>query len=220
MEYFLTKKRIKNIILRFDRYGNIKVSAPFWVKNNEINRFLDSKREWIESHQNLIKNNLPKYINGEKIMYFEDIYTLNLILSNRNKVEINNHILNIYARDLENPKKIEKMIFDFFIKRSNGYINEILSKYKNAINREVKYIKFRNMTSRWGSCSTRAATIRLNTLLFKKPKVCLEYVLLHELIHLIYANHGKDFYRLLESLMPNWREIKDILESKKTKESI
>ena len=69
------------------------------------------------------------------------------------------------------------------------------------------------MTSRWGSCSTRAATIRLNTLLFKKPLICLEYVLLHELVHLVHANHSKDFYSLLESLMPDWYRIRAILES-------
>lgn len=213
MQYLLTKKRIKNIILRVDRYGNIKISAPIWVKNDVIDRFINSKREWIESRQNAIKNNLTKYINGEKISYFENIYTLNLIYSNRNKVNIIDDVLNVYTTDLLNTKKIEKLIFGFFSKISNAYINEILYKYKNVITRDVKSIKFRNMTSRWGSCSTRAATIRLNTCLFKKPRICLEYVLLHELVHLVYANHGRDFYNLLESLMPNWRKIRDILES-------
>ena len=214
MQYLLTKKRIKNIILRLDKYGNIKVSTPFWVRNDVIDNFVDSKKEWIESRLNIIKNNLPKYISGEKIFYFENQYTLNLISSNRNKVDIIDNVLNIYSTDLLNTKKIEKLIFIFFSQLSNTYINEILHKYKNAINRDVKSIKFRNMTSRWGSCSTKAATIRLNTLLFKKPRICLEYVLLHELVHLIYANHSKDFYYLLTALMPNWREIKAILESK------
>ena len=214
MQYLLTKKRIKNIILRLDKYGNIKVSAPFWVRNDVIDNFVDSKKEWIESRLNIIKNNLPKYISGEKIFYFENQYTLNLISSNRNKVDIIDNVLNIYSTDLLNTKKIEKLIFIFFSQLSNTYINEILHKYKNVINRDVKSIKFRNMTSRWGSCSTKAATIRLNTLLFKKPRICLEYVLLHELVHLIYANHSKDFYYLLTALMPNWREIKAILESK------
>lgn len=209
----MTKKRIKNITLRLDKNGNIKVSAPIWVTNDVIDRFIESKREWIESRRNMIKNNLPKYISGEKIYYFDNVYTLNIISSNRNKVNIIDDVLNVYTRDVSNAKKIEKLIFDFFSRLSDAYISEILNKYKHAINRDVESIKFRNMTSRWGSCSTRAATIRLNTLLFKKPLICLEYVLLHELVHLVHANHSKDFYSLLESLMPNWYRIRAILES-------
>ena len=105
------------------------------------------------------------------------------------------------------------MINHYFTSLSNDYINSIIIKYSNAISRKVESVKFRNMTSRWGSCNVKNATITLNTILFRKPIICLEYVLLHELVHLVYANHSRDFYNLLESLMPNWREIKFILES-------
>ena len=213
MKYILTKKRIKNIILRLDKNGNIKVSAPIWVNNDVIDRFVDSKKEWIESRKNIIKNNLPKYANGEKIVFFDNVYILNIILCNKNKVDLNNDILNVYTKDNTNVKKIESMINHYFTSLSNDYINSIIIKYSNAISRKVESVKFRNMTSRWGSCNVKNATITLNTILFRKPIICLEYVLLHELVHLVYANHSRDFYNLLESLMPNWREIKFILES-------
>ncbi len=213
MEYILIKKRVKNITLRLDKNGDVKISAPIWVHDELIEKFLDSKREWIISRQNIIKNSLPKYISGEKILFFENEYILNIIEHNKYRVEINDNILNIYTRDISNTSKIEKLINSYFVKLSDGFMNKSISKYSSVINRNIKSIKFRNMTSRWGSCNTKNATITLNTLLFRKPYICFEYVLLHEMVHLVHPNHSKDFYNLLESLMPNWYKVKMILES-------
>lgn len=213
MQYKITRKYIKNIIIRLDKYGNIKVSAPHYVKLYDINHFVESNRTWIESRQKILANNRQTYENNAKIPYFEKYYTLRLIQHSRHKILLNGDYLDMQIQDINNTKKIEKSILAWYSNQSKMLIQSIISKYSNAISRDVCSIRFRSMTTRWGSCNTKKATITLNTILFSKPAICLEYVLLHELIHLIYANHGVEFYRLLESLMPNWRQIKKILEN-------
>lgn len=74
-------------------------------------------------------------------------------------------------------------------------------------------IQVRNMKTLWGSCTTTGNTIRLNLQLMKAPEECIEQVVLHELIHFRYGNHGSDFYALLNTLMPDWKDRKRALES-------
>ncbi|RAX51807.1 hypothetical protein CCY99_08380 [Helicobacter sp. 16-1353] len=213
MQYKITRKRIKNIIIRLDKYGNIKVSAPYWAKIIDINNFVESNKNWIETRQKKLINNIQRYENGIEISYFEHRYILKLMPYSKSRILQNGNYLEIWTPNIDDINKIEKLVLKWYISQSQDYIDSIISKYGNAINRDVCGIRFRRMTTRWGSCNVRKATISLNSILFSKPKICLEYVLLHELVHLIHANHSRKFYDVLESLMPNWRKIKNILET-------
>lgn len=213
MQYKIIRKNIKSIVIRLDKYGDIRVSAPNWIKLSDIDNFVESKKHWIGIRQERLKNNLQKYENNARIPYFETSYILKLIPNPRSKILQNGDYLEIWMPNFDDIKKIEKLILRWYNDKSKSDVYSIISKYQNAINREVSSIRFRNMTTRWGSCNVKKATIILNTTLFSKPKICFEYVLLHELVHLIHANHGAEFYNVLESIMPNWIEIKRILES-------
>lgn len=213
MQYKIIRKNIKSIVIRLDKYGDIRVSAPYWIKLSDIDNFVESKKHWIGIRQERLKNNLQKYENNARIPYFETSYILKLMPNPRSKILQNGDYLEIWTPNFDDVKKIEKLILRWYNDKSKSDVCSIISKYQNTINREVNSIRFRNMTTRWGSCNVKKATITLNTTLFSKPKICFEYVLLHELVHLIHANHGAGFYNVLESLMPNWIEIKRILES-------
>lgn len=213
MQYKIIRKNIKSIVIRLDKYGDIRVSAPHWIKLSDIDNFVESKKHWIGIRQERLKNNLQKYENNARIPYFETSYILKLIPNPRSKILQNGDYLEIWMPNFDDIKKIEKLILRWYNDKSKSDVYSIISKYQNAINREVSSIRFRNMSTRWGSCNVKKATITLNTTLFSKPKICFEYVLLHELVHLIHANHGAEFYNVLESIMPNWIEIKRILES-------
>ena len=69
------------------------------------------------------------------------------------------------------------------------------------------------MKTKWGSCNPTASTIRLNTELAKKPKECLEYIVLHEMVHLLEPTHGPKFVKLMDRFMPGWRATRDLLNS-------
>ncbi len=207
MQYEITRKYIKNLIIRLDKNGNVKVSAPHWVKNSEIERFVQSKQDWIQSRKRQIINNIVRYENGAQIRYFDESLRLKIIHNKKTKIQQNGDVLEIYT----STSDIQKLVLSWYKMRSKDEIQDIIDKYKNTINREVAHIRFRNMMTRWGSCNHKRATITLNTNLFNKPKICFEYVLLHELIHLIHPNHGRGFYSILDLLMPQWKNARAIL---------
>ena len=112
------------------------------------------------------------------------------------------------------PQNIEKIITKFYKKQAELVFTEIfnncLKLHKQFVIRNSKFI-IRNFKMRWGSC-TKAGKIILNTALIKAPKASIEYVIIHELCHLIHYNHNKDFYALQNKLYPNWEKWKEKLE--------
>lgn len=92
-------------------------------------------------------------------------------------------------------------------------LNRLIPKWEDILNVKVNAFTIRAMTTRWGSCNTLKKRISINLNLIHKSQACLEYVVLHELIHLIEANHSKRFYALMEKHMPEWKTIQAELEA-------
>lgn len=230
MNYQLTTKNIKSITLRVDKNGIVKVSAPRHTSKEFIQNFVNKHSKWIESKLQKI----PKYANNEVICYFDKRYILQVRIAQKNSIVESQNILsektleialkmpNFYNATIPNAiseltphtiysEQIKKMVFKWYKQKSQNLIDSIITKYKSTIDREIKRISFREMTSKWGSCNYTKARITLNVSLFSKPQICFEYVLLHELVHLIHPNHGRGFYAMLDSLMPHWREAKMLL---------
>lgn len=212
MTYQLTTKNIKSITLRVDKNGIVKVSAPRRVSRAQIDNFVARHQEWIARKI----ESTPKYANGAIVKYFDESYILQINFGAKNSVREAQNLfgektLEIALTRLDSAN-IKKMIFKWYRQKSQNLLWQIAQSYKSAINREVRRISLREMTTKWGSCNYRNATISLNIALFRKPQICIEYVLLHELVHLIHPNHGAGFYAMLGELMPNWREVKDLLK--------
>ena len=216
MNYQLTTKNIKSITLRVDKNGIVKVSAPRHTSKEFIQNFVAKHSKWIESKLQKI----PKYADNEVIKYFDERFILQVRFAQKNSIVESQNLfgektLEIALKALDSPqiqsKQIKKMIFKWYRKKSQNLVDSIIQKHKSIINREVSHISFREMTSKWGSCNHTRARISLNVALFSRPQICFEYVLTHELAHLLHPNHGRGFYATLESLMPNWREAKALL---------
>lgn len=214
MQYHLIRKPIKNIIIRFDRRGELCVSAPHWAEMSDIEKFVDSKKEWIKKREMHIKNTRIVYENGARIPYFEESYTLKLSYGKRAKITQIGEILSVEIPQTENSECVKRAVLWWYKSVAMGEIWGVIKRYESFINRPVNAIKIREMTSRWGTCHTRKGIITLSSLLFAKPKICFEYVILHELIHLIHANHGRGFHEMLLRLMPDWKYRKNLLEER------
>lgn len=226
MTYQLTTKNIKSITLRVDKNGIVKVSAPRRVSKAHIDNFVARHKAWIarklESRQ--------KYTDGAIVKYFDESYILQINVGAKNSVRearnlFGERVLEISlkadsatrAKSAESSPKfadsaIKAMIFKWYKQKSQDLLWQITQRYKSAINREVEHISLREMTTKWGSCNYAKARISLNIALFAHPQICFEYVLLHELVHLIHPNHGSGFYAMLGELMPHWREVKALLK--------
>ena len=98
--------------------------------------------------------------------------------------------------------------------KAENKFKELVNQYEEVVKEEIKSIRVLTMKTRWGSCNVESRNINLNLELIKKPRYCIEYVILHELAHLKYPNHSKEFWEYMSVHMPNWKWRKDKLEAK------
>ncbi|MEE1336320.1 M48 family metallopeptidase [Methanobrevibacter sp.] len=206
------KKNIKNMYIRIQPPdGNVKVSAPLFVSDTEIIAFVKSKREWILKKQKyLLENDIKapqKYVNGEKHPLWGKEYVLQLISNHNVKhVLVNENTIYLPVPQRSTIEKRKKILDEFYREELKRAIPEVLDKCSKIVGRTPKSINVRKMKN-WGNCK-QDGRITLNLNLAKKDKECLEYVMIHELCHLIEFNHGKNFKKLMDRFCPDWKEIK------------
>ena len=206
------RKNIKHMYIRIlPPDGDVKVSAPLTVPDDEIAGFVKSKKDWILKKQKyILENDIKsplKYVNGEKHPLWGMEYVLQLV-SNKTIKHAFSDENTIY---LPVPKRstIEKrknILDEFYRSELKGAIPPILEKCTGIVGRNPKSVTVRKMKN-WGNCK-KDGRITLNLNLAKKDDECLEYVMIHELCHLIEFNHGKKFKKLMDEFCPNWKEIK------------
>ena len=214
IDVIIQRKNIKNMYLRVvPPKGDVKISAPLFVNDDKIIEFVESKIDWILSKQKQIANReyVPKlkYVNGEKHYLWAEEYTLQLIANNIKTAFVKENTLYLPVSKRSKMKNRQKTLDDFYRLELQKEIADIYDKCTAKVGRKPSEIKIRKMKN-WGNCKQNGV-ITLNLNLAKKPKICLEYVLIHELCHLIEFNHSKKFKMLMDKNCPNWREIKKIL---------
>ena len=219
--FFIKRKNVKNINLNIRVNGEVVVTAREEVPLDYIMSFVGRKSRWIIKQNKYFKEyatesiGKKELVSGETIKYLGRQYRLKVQESTDEQVKYFRGYIYLYVKDKTNYKRKEELLnkwFDFKCKETfNEIYNKvypILSKY----NVPRAKITIRKMKSRWGSCIAEKESIILNRELIKAPKYCIEYVILHELVHLIYKNHNNEFYDFLYTLMPDWKERKRILD--------
>lgn len=209
----IIRKKVKNINLSISKNKGIRVSAPLKVKNEIIENFIKSKWEWIKKYQNKFENQkvkpILKYITGENHFYKGKKYLLNLIITEgKQKVEINDKHINLYVKkDIAFAKK-EKLMDEWYRSELKRELKNLIEKWEKIINITVNEYRTKKMKTKWGTCNPRAKRIWLNLELSKKPVRCLEYVVVHEIVHFLEPSHNHRFKSFLDQYLKNWRELK------------
>ncbi|WP_405284711.1 M48 family metallopeptidase [Methanobrevibacter sp.] len=211
----LERKNIKNMYLRvLPPNGNVKVSAPSFISDEEIVNFIRLKKDWILKKQRYIKeNNIKaplKYDNGEKHYLWGKEYTLQLIKNDNVKhvlLDKEKSIIYLPIAKRSTIEKRKKTLDEFYRNQMKIAIPPVLDKCTKIVGKTPSEVKIRNMKN-WGNCRYHDKRITLNLNLAKKDIECLEYVMIHELCHLIEFNHSKKFKNLMDKYCPNWKEIK------------
>ncbi len=220
-EYFLQRKNVKNINLNVKPDLNIIVSAHSNVPFDYIQSFIKSKAHWIQKRITYFEKTLPdnhspkEYISGESFKYLGKQYRLKVFNSEDEEVLYYRGFIHLRIKNRENYHKKDALIKAWYSERTQIIFKETLNKVYPLIKKygiEKPLIEIRLMKARWGSCLKEKNTILLNSELIKAPKYCIQYVVLHELIHFIHPNHNKEFYDFLTALMPDWKIRKEILD--------
>ncbi len=215
--YEVERKKVKNINLRIYPDRRIYISAPMNLDSGYIENFIKSKKNWIEEIQKKL-DKIPKvealqYVTGEKLYYLGEIYELEVVLSNENRVFLHEEKMVLKIR--EDTFELKKNVISrWYFEKAKVLFKDIMEKYLKLLNEEIDHLSVKKMKSRWGSCNHRKKYINLNVELIKKPLVCIEYVALHEIAHLRHPNHSKDFYYHIERYMPDYRQREKLLNTK------
>ena len=208
-------KSVKHSSVRVKPTCEVVVTVPEMTPQGEIERILEKRHAWIETQLALFQKNKPlnkELVSGESIEYLGKNYRLKVIESPNEDVKLARGYINIYVKDKANFERKKRLLDSWYKEKAQHHFKQALKKYNVLVNKEVKTVSIRAMKTRWGSCNPSKSYINLNLELIKKPKMAIEYVVLHELTHLIHLNHDQKFYHFLTLHMPDWKKRKANLE--------
>ena len=213
----ITRKKIKNIILKVTPDGKVLLSAPTRVPESYLKDFINQKEDWILKKLDEVKNRRKKeitYENGDEIIFLGEKKYLEIINSSFEKVVVKGEKLCIYCLENSTTKDRER-IFKNWLKIE---ITEILRSMTYRLGKRIGYlpneIRIRDMKTRWGSCISGKKVITYNLQLAFQPLPLIEYVVLHELAHIPFPNHQKEFWNFVEKFIPDWKERRKQLKGK------
>lgn len=216
IEIEVIKKNIKNINLSIHwPNGQVRVSAPNRMTDDEIRLFAQSKINWIKKQRNRFKSQKkvlePQFITGETHYYLGEKYLMNIIYqrSNKSQVQIrDNKYIDLYIKEGSSPEKIGNIMKEWYRKELKSIIPDIIEKWEEIMGLRVNEWGVKQMKTRWGTCNPNAKRIWINLELIKMPIHCLEYIIVHEMAHLIERGHGDKFKAIMDKYYPNWRNVR------------
>ena len=206
MEYTVTKKKIKNFIIRIYPDLRIAVSVPLHASNKDIENFIQSKKEWIETTLEKIKvaKENKNTLKESSIKILGKEIDKKIIESDLERIRLTDTSIYIYSKNIDNTK-IEKKLLEWKLEKLKVILDEYLIKYTKLLNRNINYYQIKKLSSAWGIYHKKENYISFNSDLIEKDVECIEYVVLHELCHIFYMNHQKDFWALVEKYMPDYK---------------
>jgi Predicted metal-dependent hydrolase len=227
ISFILERKPVKNINLHIKPDMSVYVSADQQVPLDYILDFVQKKAGWISKNIRFYEDVQPEiqsekdYVSGESFKYLGKQCRLKVEERELEEVLFDGKFIYLYVNDKHNINRKVKLFEEWIRNRANHVFNESLDKMYSVVQKyDIRKPKLmiRTMKARWGSCLKDSHAILLNFELIKAPKYCIDYVVLHELIHFIYKNHNSQFYNLLTVLMPDWKQRKAILDEEVVRE--
>lgn len=218
----IIRKKIKNVHLKVFRSLEVVLSVPSTVPNDWIDSFLENHVDWIDNQITKYKkssgyNNLSSIRSGSSTQLLGKDVRIYKEASLTDRVELDEKKICIFLKDASDEERSQKLFdqwwrntaSDIFQSETEQLYQKIFKKY--GLNQPK--ILVRKMKTLWGSCTPSKDKITLNEYLLKADIRCIQYVILHELTHLLYPNHSNEFYDFLTIHMPDWKERKKQLDN-------
>ena len=211
------KKDIKNIHLSvYPPTGRVRLAAPARMKLDTIRLFAISKLAWIRQQQQTLRaqerDSPREYLDRESHHVWGRRYLLKLVEDHAApSVQLHHAKLVLQVRPGSDEATRAAAVSDWYRGLLKAAIPPLIAAWEPRINVKVAGFYVQQMKTRWGSCNPPAGTIRLNTELARKPTECLEYIVVHEMVHLLDPTHGPRFVALMDQFLPAWRDTRDLL---------
>lgn len=222
----LTRKKMRTVRLRLADTGEFALSAPLRMPEAEIARFVAANTAWMETALRRLRDKVPPQqqetlAEGSAVRVLGTNLTVRLeqAAQTRLRVEPETAALHIAVRDPRDPDAVRRAFDKWWREQTQGLCERLTDKYmppfaRRGIARPV--LTIRKMSSRWGSCLSSQGRITLNYYLLRAPYECVEYVVLHELTHLVNPTHNQAFYAAIAAVMPDWSARRQKLRSERS----
>ena len=197
--------------------GRVRVRAPRSLSDKRINDLIKKRTPWIKEKLKEYSKRpqvvTKKYEDGEIFSYLDKNYELKIIESDKEAIKLKNgfFIVSICKEGFGKNIKVQKLLTNWYRNHAHKYLQERTEKFANIIGVSPSSISIKNYKSRWGSCSISRA-IDYNWKIIQAPKKVIDYVVVHELCHLIEHNHSPKYWSYVEKFMPNWKESRNWLK--------
>jgi predicted metal-dependent hydrolase len=213
MNINITRKSTKYIRMSLDMSNNsLNISAPKFLSDVKIYEFIKSKESWVQKklvNQTSLTSLQFQIEDGAELLIWGKVYKINLInneeLKDQFYLDELSKILNINSAKIKNIDKIASHLNQYFNGLLENYISSIIPTWTQKLNVTPSKITLKTAKSRWGSCNTYSKNIMLNSKLIHLKPELIEYVLMHELVHLLEPSHNKRFHRLCDQHMSDYR---------------
>jgi predicted metal-dependent hydrolase len=211
------KKDIKNLHLSvYPPTGKVRISAPARMTLETIRLFAISKLGWIRQQQKKVnqqEREPPReYLDRESHYLWGKRYLLKVIEKDAPpKVELKHNQMLLQTRPSTGEEKKQAILDAWYRSQLKEAVPPLIAKWEPLMHVKVERFFVQRMKTKWGSCTPAAASIRLNTDLARKPRECLEYIVVHEMVHLLEPNHNSRFIAAMDRFLPNWRHYRELL---------
>jgi predicted metal-dependent hydrolase len=210
-------KDIKNVHLSVHPpTGRVRIAAPHRMKLDTVRVFAISKLGWIKQQQRKLREQEREppreYIDRESHYVWGKRYLLEVTeCDHAPSIELRHNRLLLHLRQGTGEEKRQAILDRWYRQQVKNAVPELLAKWQPLLNVTVACIFVQRMRTRWGGCNPDTRNIRLNTDLAKKPRECLEYIIVHEMLHLLEPTHNARFLALLNQFMPRWQFYRETL---------
>ena len=208
----VVRKDIKNLHLAvYPPVGRVRVAAPLRVSDEAVRLAVISRLSWIKRQKskftNQARQSAREYMSGESHYFQGSRYRLNVIYHNgAGRVAIRNKsALDLYVREGSDREQRERVLLTWYRQQLKELIPQLITHWEPIVGVNVAEWQVKQMKTKWGTCNIDAQRIWLNLELVKKSHQCLEYIIVHEMVHLLERNHNDYFAELMTKFMPQWR---------------
>lgn len=210
----VVQKDIKNLHLSvYPPNGTVKIAAPLRMNEDTIRIYAISKLSWIKKQQEKIRKQereaLRDYITRESHYYLGKRYLLKVIEADASPTVILKHsYIEVNVRPGTYKEKKQEILDNWYREKLKEIIPGIIAKWEKILKVTVSEYGVRKMKTKWGTCNIEKKRIWLNLELAKKPKEYIEYIVVHEMIHLLERNHNERFLAYMNLFLPQWKHLK------------
>lgn len=215
----LERKAIRRLYLRvLPPDGRVQISAPLQMPQTEILNFLEQKESWVRRQKEKFSEQPPaplEYLPGEKIPLWGTEYPLQIVPGKSCHAEQVGTVIRITAPENSTAAQRQAAVEDLYRRELCRMIPDLLAEREYQIGVRCKEWHVKKMRTKWGTCNVQCARIWLSLYLAEYSVECLDYVITHELVHLLEVHHNARFYQLMDRFEPEWPQIRAHLNGKR-----